>query len=254
MTVTLAQLKKIAPKGAAWLLADLIDPFNLYLPQYGIVSAPRLRHFLTQAAHETDGFTVLAEYASGKAYEGRKDLGNVNPGDGVKYKGRGIFMLTGRANYAAYGKKIGVDLVANPKLASSPTVSVRIACEYWKARGLNAWADRDDIVQITRIVNGGQNGLADRKAYYARAVAAIPLNTAKPPVEEIKPDAPIAAEAKPNPYTTPEAIVGYGTAGGTAVMGFGGVSGPLAYALAFAVVVGVLAVLYLFINKARKAA
>lgn len=201
ITVALAALKKLAPKGDPAILAALHAPLNAWLPQYGITTPLRVQHFLAQAAHETDGFKTLVEYASGKAYEGRKDLGNVALGDGARFRGRGIFQLTGRANYEAYGRRLGIDLIGNPARAANPDVAVRVACEYWKAKGLNAWADRDDLNEITRRINGGYNGLKDRAAYLSRAKAlfrdeASPLPVPRPaeaPLEEV-PDAPIAAE------------------------------------------------------------
>jgi putative chitinase len=201
MTADLDLLKALCPRGNVGIMNAVALAMEKYLPQYGIASPLRLAHFVAQAAHESDGFKTLTEYASGKAYEGRKDLGNVFPGDGVKYKGRGIFQCTGRANYEAYGRKLSLDLIGTPTLAASPEVSVRIACEYWKAKGLNGWADRDDVTEITRRINGGHNGLAQRKAYLDKAKAllnapdAAPVAALMAPVHEDVPDAPIAAEA-----------------------------------------------------------
>src|SRR4051812_20373580 len=113
-------LHAIAPRGNAAIIDGVAAAFEAHLPQYGIDAPLREAHFLAQAAEESDGFHTLQEYASGKAYEGRKDLGNVKPGDGVRYKGRGIFQLTGRVNYAAYGKRLGLDLIGRPELAGSP--------------------------------------------------------------------------------------------------------------------------------------
>lgn len=196
--VSLVDLKRIAPRANQSLLGHLVGPFNRYMPDYGVVTPLRISHFLAQAAMETDGFRVLVEYASGKAYEGRKDLGNVYPGDGVRFKGRGIFQLTGRTNYQAYGRRLGLDLVSNPDLAADPETSVRVALEYWKAKGLNGWADRDDVVMVTKRINGGRNGLAERKRYLARAKECFPVTplgvAALEPVDEEVPDAPIAAE------------------------------------------------------------
>ena len=105
----------------------LVQYLPEYLKKYGIDTELELAHFLAQAAHESDHFRTLTEYASGSAYEGRRDLGNVYPGDGRRFKGRGIFQLTGRANYTAMGKILGVDLVNNPHLASTPEISVQTA-------------------------------------------------------------------------------------------------------------------------------
>ena len=133
----------------------------------------RIAHFLGQTCHESAGFRTTEEFASGQAYEGRKSLGNTKPGDGPRYKGRGLLQLTGRANYGAYGKAMGIDLVGNPDLASKPVLSLRIACEYWQNRSINAACDDDDIVEVTRLVNGGSNGLDDRRGYTGKAKTAI---------------------------------------------------------------------------------
>lgn len=170
MPITLDNLRKLViPYGNAGILSALVAPLNTYLPQYAINTPLRVQHFLAQAAHETDHFKTLHEYASGAAYQGRKDLGNTHPGDGVKYKGRGIFQCTGRSNYEAYGRRLGLDLINRPELAADPEVSVRIACEYWKAKGLNRWADDDDVEEVTRKINGGRNGLAEREALLDKA-------------------------------------------------------------------------------------
>jgi putative chitinase len=173
MIITSSLLRKLCPSGKQ----DIIDGVALYLNQYAkdydLINDLRMCHFLAQAAHESAHFMTLEEYASGLAYERRADLGNTQPGDGVRYKGRGIFQLTGRANYITYGKKLGLDLVNHPDLASTPEVSVRVALEYWKDKNLNALADADDIVSITRRINGGTNGLDERKAYLAKITKLI---------------------------------------------------------------------------------
>lgn len=133
----------------------------------------RMAHFLAQAAHETDGFKTLLEYASGKAYEGREDLGNTEPGDGIRYRGRGIFQLTGRANYKQFGRALKLDLVGIPMLAFEPDIAVRIAMLFWDAKKLNDFADRDDLKGITRRINGGYNGLDSRAVYLERAKKAL---------------------------------------------------------------------------------
>lgn len=139
----------------------------------GIGDNPRrVSHFLAQAAHETAHFKTLVEYADGVAYEGRHDLGNTEPGDGPRYKGRGIFQLTGRANYRDIGRRIGVDLEADPGRAAEPEISLKTAAAYWTARGINPLADGDhpeDVQNVTRAINGGLNGFDDRLAYYRAA-------------------------------------------------------------------------------------
>jgi len=145
---------------------------------YGLLdgSGLRLAHWLAQAAHETGGFVYMQELGGPSyfaKYDGRKDLGNMQPGDGARYHGRGLFQLTGRGGYAEYGKAMGLDLINEPDLAAQPDIGLWIACEYWKRKGLNALADADDMVGVTRKINGGVNGLADRKARLVLAKSLI---------------------------------------------------------------------------------
>ncbi len=192
--ITAKLLKQIAPNAKQAILDDLEKYFDKYLEKYGVNTHLRICHFLAQAAHESAGFKTLEEYASGAAYEGRKDLGNTKAGDGVKYKGRGIFQLTGKANYAIYGEKLGVDLVSNPKLAATAEISVQVALEYWNSKKLSVLADQGNIDRITKLINGGFNGLEDRKANLKRALSIIPkdikLSTVISPVAEkvVEPD------------------------------------------------------------------
>lgn len=135
------------------------------LDRAGINTPLRIAHFLAQIAHESDGFCTTEEYASGANYEGRDDLGNTQPGDGRRFKGRGLIQLTGRHNYAAFGERVGVNPIADPERAAEPILSLRLACEYWNDRGLSRKADHDELEAITRRINGGLNGLADRRRY-----------------------------------------------------------------------------------------
>ena len=136
---------------------------NIHFRTYGILdNGLRLAHFMAQTAHESGGFRYMEEIASGAAYENRADLGNVMAGDGRRYKGRGPIQGTGRANYRYFGQKMGVDLEAHPEILALPSIGLWFACEYWKDRDLNKWADADDATTITKKVNGGLNGFADR--------------------------------------------------------------------------------------------
>ena len=142
---------------------------NIHFRTYGILdNSLRLIHFLAQLAHESGNFKYMEEIASGAAYEGRKDLGNVMSGDGVKFKGRGPIQLTGRANYRRYGQQLGIDFENNPTIVAIPSVGLLVACKFWSDNGLNALADQDDVLTITRRINGGTNGLEDRKAHLAK--------------------------------------------------------------------------------------
>jgi putative chitinase len=173
-------MREVAPHFAgdiavrqAQIIAAVGEVLAPTLDEYTINTRLRIAHFLGQTCHESAGFRTTEEFASGDAYEGRKDLGNTLPGDGRRYKGRGLIQLTGRANYRAYGKALKVDLEGKPELAAEPAFSLRIACEYWKSRNINAACDRDDLITVTRLINGGTNGLEDRRGYTSRAKAAI---------------------------------------------------------------------------------
>jgi len=146
--------------------AELAIAANVHFPAYGIMDSElRLSHFMAQLIHESGGFRYMEEIASGDAYEGRADLGNVALGDGRRFKGRGPIQLTGRANYRKFGRAIGIDLENHPEIAAVPSIGLHTALEYWKDRGLNAYADRDDLRGITKRINGGYNGLADRQKH-----------------------------------------------------------------------------------------
>ncbi|MGE0224149.1 MAG: peptidoglycan-binding protein [Acetobacteraceae bacterium] len=143
------------------------------LRTYAIKTDLRVAHFAAQICHEAAGLRTTEEFASGAAYEGRQDLGNTQPGDGPRYKGRGLIQLTGRANYRRYGAILELDLENDPEGAGEPVTSLRIACEYWKSKHLNFHADRDDVRTITQLINGGQNGFDDRKSFLAKAKSVL---------------------------------------------------------------------------------
>lgn len=167
--ITVAHLRAIAPGANQQIIEGLVPYLNLYLPQYEINTLLRVAHFLGQTAEESASYRTLKEYASGSEYEGRTDLGNTQAGDGVKYKGRGMLQLTGRANYTTMSQILGIDLVNHPELAETPEVAVQTACEYWKTHKLNVYADADDINTITRRINGGTNGLQMRVDFVNKA-------------------------------------------------------------------------------------
>jgi putative chitinase len=209
VTITAGQLRTLAPGGRPDII-DAVAAGAAVLDTYAITTPSRLCHFLAQIAHESAGFRTTEEYASGAAYEGRRDLGNTKAGDGKRYKGRGLIQLTGGANYRAYGTRLGLDLEADPARAAEPELSLRIACEYWKAKGLSALADRDDITGITRKINGGTNGLADRKKYLAKArtlwgAAAIETPKSDGEVRELQQDlAAIGYDVTVDGYSGPK--------------------------------------------------
>jgi predicted chitinase len=166
-------IRAICPKGRAEIVAGAAAAMPRMIEIASLTTALRQAHFLAQIAHESAGMLTTVEYASGSAYDGRKDLGNTQRGDGVRFKGRGLIQLTGRANYMAYGFELGLDLVGKPELAAEFPAAALTAALYWRKRGINAPADRDDLEAVTRKINGGTNGLADRRAYLAAAKRAL---------------------------------------------------------------------------------
>ena len=138
------------------------------MKKYDIITPLQRAHFLAQCAHESGGFKWTEEFASGQAYEGRKNLGNIYPGDGVRYKGRGFIQLTGRTNYGQFRKGVDDDVVENPFIVATK-YAAETAGWYWKTRKLNRYAiddTEDSLKKITKRVNGGYNGYEDRKKYF----------------------------------------------------------------------------------------
>jgi predicted chitinase len=171
--LTMDQLRVIMP-ALPLPKADEYLPFlQSAMNEAQINTRLRVAAFLAQLAHESYQLKYMEEEASGAEYEGRKDLGNTQPGDGPRYKGRGPIQLTGRSNYTTYGAALGLDLVDNPEQAAMPQVGFRVAGLYWTKKGLNALADVQDFVTITKKINGGLLGLAQRQAFYDKALSVL---------------------------------------------------------------------------------
>lgn len=204
MTITVDILKAIAPgskKTNYKQLPGLALWMNHWFPKFSLDTKQEICHFLAQLAHESDSFNAMEEYGSkskpaGSAYEGRKDLGNIYPGDGIKFAGRGPIQVTGRKNYSLMGVKAGAPLkfINNPELLATYEWGVWSACVFWTERGLLDISNMSDgaripckikdnegitvvmvepIVFITRRVNGGVNGLSERIKFYERAKSII---------------------------------------------------------------------------------
>lgn len=189
MIITADTLKSIAPSSKKTnykLLPDLAHWMNEWFPHFEIDTPQEIRHILAQLAHESDSFNTLEEYASGKAYEGRKDLGNVQSGDGARFKGRGPIQNTGRSQYYQLGVILHKPemFIDNPDLLETPQWGVWAAGVFWQTRHLNDIANMPDtatiwskklnrnlspIEYISWRVNGGFNGLASRILFYDRA-------------------------------------------------------------------------------------
>jgi putative chitinase len=136
------------------------------LLKYGINTPRRAAACLAQFAHETGGWRWLRELGGAayfRKYEGRQDLGNVSPGDGARYRGRGYIQITGKFNYALEAIASGLPLLKKPELLEEKPHAAMASCRFWWTHGLNGLADRNQFTTITRIINGGVNGLEDRK-------------------------------------------------------------------------------------------
>lgn len=155
------------------IITDVGEVLAAILQANAIDTRLRIAHFLAQTCHESAGFRTTEEFASGQAYENRRDLGNDKVGDGPRYKGRGLLQLTGRANYRDLGSILRIELEDDPELAAESVLSLTIACEFWKKKKIKAACDADDVVRVTKLVNGGTNGLDDRRALTSKAKTAI---------------------------------------------------------------------------------
>lgn len=172
--ITKEQLSKIYREASASLISRYVEPLNQTLDKYEINTPQRIRMFLAQVGHESGQLRYSEELASGQAYEDRKDLGNTQPGDGPRYKGRGLIQLTGRRNYQLASLALDTDLIEHPeKLSESPELASEVAGWYWANNNLNALCDLGLFQELTRRINGGLNGYADRYKLYQRALEVI---------------------------------------------------------------------------------
>ncbi|MFX1758787.1 MULTISPECIES: glycoside hydrolase family 19 protein [Rhodococcus] len=160
--VTPEELTRIVPGIPAEKIEQYIAPLNDAMTRSGIDNPVRQAAFIAQLAVESDSFRTFEEYASGRAYEGRADLGNTQPGDGERYKGRGAIQITGRHNYEKVSEHVGVDFVAHPELLAAPENAFATAAWYWSSRNLNEVADTAGIVRVSELVNGGHHALGRR--------------------------------------------------------------------------------------------
>ena len=175
--LTPSQLRQIMPSLAEARVATFLPPLNQAMQRFAVNSVLRAAAFVAQLAHESGEFKWMEELwgptAAQRRYEGRADLGNMQPGDGKRFTGRGPIQITGRANYKKYGSLLGVDLIASPERAASPDIAFLVAGLYWASNHLNELADGEQFVAITKRINGGTNGLSDRQMYYERAKRAL---------------------------------------------------------------------------------
>lgn len=173
--MTLDQLRRIMPHAGTLRISAYADHLAAAMYEFGIDTPARQAAFLAQVAHESGSLRYVRELASGDAYEGRADLGNTEPGDGRRFRGRGLIQITGRANYRDCSRALFGDdrLLTSPELLEDPRAACRSAAWFWRSRDLNPLADVGAFRAITKAVNGGFNGYDDRLAYYERAQAVL---------------------------------------------------------------------------------
>ena len=178
MQITKPILLRAVPTTYISRADEFVASFNQWNIPFGIDSPKRIAHYLAQVYHESGALRYVEEIASGEKYEGRKDLGNTQKGDGKRFKGRGFIQLTGRANYTKFNAYdlCTEDVIAHPEMVARFPLNQVASMWFWQTHGLNELADKDDggmigemiVRQITKIINGGQNGIANRLYLYRR--------------------------------------------------------------------------------------
>lgn len=184
IVITKEQLNKISPYISDKNLETYLPLLNDAFARYDINTIERIACFLSQVIHESGSFKYVEELASGRAYEGRLDLGNTHTGDGIKFKGRGLIQTTGRTNYRLVSLFLFKDerLLTKPEILEQPFYALESACYYWQSKNLNFICDkpkewvtmfkgraRTKFEWLTIKINGGLNGYAERLKYYEAA-------------------------------------------------------------------------------------
>ncbi|MCE9674088.1 hypothetical protein LY474_40495 [Myxococcus stipitatus] len=176
--LTLDELRELTPRLTEAKRVEYLPYINQALREWDITSYARVTAWLGQMLFESNQFAAWREVGDASAYEGRASLGNTQPGDGERFRGRGPVQLTGRDNYTRAGKALGLPLATQPELVERPEVGFRTAAWFWRSGNgdLNPYADLetdDAYLAITRRINGGTNGLEQRRNYWTRAKAAL---------------------------------------------------------------------------------
>ena len=180
--ITADQLKACMPYASDKNRELFLDPLNKTMDKYQVNTMRRAAAFLAQLEHESGSLQYVKELASGEAYdtgELAKMLGNTQPGDGPKFKGRGLIQITGRANYTKLAAALNLDLLNQPELLEQPINAALSAGWFWFNHGLNELADDDNYVMITRRINGGLNGWSQRLQFWMiceKALNVTPLH------------------------------------------------------------------------------
>ena len=180
MPITTQQLLQILPN-AGQVVGVFVPVLNTAMVRFQIVGTKRIAAFIAQIGHESGQFRYVRELGNDQ-YLSKYDTGSLAKrlgntpeadGDGQKYRGRGLIQITGRANYMMCGEALALDLINQPELLEKPQHACMSAAWFWASRGLNTLADAGQFDTITRRINGGQNGAADRQALYARALKVL---------------------------------------------------------------------------------
>jgi len=177
--ISYGMIRDCFPRLAPARLQIFTEAFNLHFPAYGLTSPIRIAAFMAQIGHESGDLRHTVEIwgptPQQRRYEPPSELanrlGNTQPGDGERFKGRGLIQVTGRFNYAQLSQALGEDFIGKPALLESPNMAVKSACWWWSSRNLNDLADANDehnFRKITRIINGGLNGWDDRLERWQR--------------------------------------------------------------------------------------
>lgn len=160
--LSLDQLVQLFPNATKARVSLFLEPLNHTLARFEINTPQRIQMFLAQIGHESGELRYTEEIASGKAYEGRLDLGNTQAGDGVRYKGRGLIQLTGRRNYTLASLGLDLPLLEKPELLSYIPHAVSSAGWFFSNNNLLSICDSGDFKKLTKRINGGYNGMEDR--------------------------------------------------------------------------------------------
>lgn len=206
MQLSLDQLRACLPEAKVSNLEQFLEGINETFEHFEINTPARCAMFLAQTAHESGNFSTTQEnlnYSSkgltgifkkyfptqdstisyerkperiaNRVYANRMGNGNEGSGDGYKYRGRGLIQLTGKDNYTNCGTALGLDLLTDPDQVAQNPVAVLSAGWFWDTRRLNTWADKEDIKTVTKKINGGTIGLADRTAHYHHILEVLNL-------------------------------------------------------------------------------
>lgn len=166
--MTPADLLKMMPYARPENAEKFAEPLTLTMAEFQIDTPRRQAAWLANIAHESGSLHYVEEIASGVAYEGRLDLGNTELGDGKRFKGRGLGQVTGRDNYRACGRALGLDLISKPEMLEEPLPAARSGGWFWRVKNLAPLADADKFGSLCRLWNGGYNGLDDRIQHWLR--------------------------------------------------------------------------------------